>query len=60
MQTERRLPLLTPAEVARLARLSQKTVYRAIWAQELEAAKVRGQWRVTEAAVWRWIGVEAA
>jgi excisionase family DNA binding protein len=54
------LPLLTPAEVARLTRLSVKTVYRALWAEELEAVKIRGQWRVTEAAVWRWIGVEAA
>ena len=56
----RLLPLLTPAEVARLTRLSVKTVYRALWAEELEAVKIRGQWRVTEAAVWRWIGVEAA
>ena len=56
----RRTILLTPAEVAELVRVSVKTVYRAIWAKELEATKVRGQWRVTEAAVWQWIGVEAA
>ena len=54
------LNLMTPIEVAALARVSLKTVYRAIWAKELEAVKIRGQWRVTEAAVWRWIGVEAA
>ena len=54
------LNLMTPIEVAALARVSLKTVYRAIWAKELEAVKVRGQWRVTEAAVWQWIGVEAA
>ena len=52
--------LLTPAEVAEMVRVSVKTVYRAIWAGELAAKKVRGQWRVPEAAVWQWIGVEAA
>jgi len=51
---------LTPIEVAELVRVSLKTVYRAIWAGELEAVKIRGQWRVPEAAVWQWIGVEAA
>lgn len=55
-----RIILLTPAEVAEMVRVSVKTVYRAIWAKELEAVKVRGQWRVPEDAVWRWIGVEAA
>jgi excisionase family DNA binding protein len=60
MQTERASYLLTVEEVALRVRLSTKTVYRAIWAGELEAVKVRGRWRVPEAAVWRWIGVEAA
>ena len=54
------LNLMTPIEVAALARVSLKTVYRAIWAKELEAVKVRGQLLVPEAAVLRWIGVEAA
>lgn len=56
----KKLNLMTPIEIAALARVSLKTVYRAIWAKELEAVKIRGQWRVTEAAVWRWIGVKAA
>jgi excisionase family DNA binding protein len=56
----RRIILLTPVEVAELVRVSVKTVYRAIWSGDLEAVKVRGQWRVTETAVWQWIGVEAA
>jgi excisionase family DNA binding protein len=60
MQTDHLSPLLTPAEVASISRLSLKTVYRALWAEELNAVKIRGQWRVTEAAVWQWIGVEAA
>jgi excisionase family DNA binding protein len=52
--------LLTPAEVAELVRVSVKTVYRALWAKELQGVQIRGQWRIPEAAVWRWIGVEAA
>jgi excisionase family DNA binding protein len=56
----RQIILLTPIEVAALARVSVKTVYRALWAGELDAVKVRGQWRVREAAVWQWIGVAAA
>lgn len=52
--------LLTPAEVAEMVRVSVKTVYRALWNGDLEAVKVCGQWRVPEAAVWRWIGFEAA
>ena len=56
----RKIILLTPIEVAELVRVSLKTVYRAIWAGELEAVKIRGQWRVPEAAFWQWIGVEAA
>jgi excisionase family DNA binding protein len=38
-----RIILLTPAEVAELVRVSVKTVYRALWAGELDAVKVRGQ-----------------
>lgn len=52
--------LFTPPEVAALARVSLKTVYRALWSGELGGVKVAGQWRITGAAVWRWIGVEAA
>ena len=55
-----RVVLLTPVEVADLVRVSLKTVYRAIWSGDLEAVKVRGQWRIPEAAVWQRIGVEAA
>jgi len=52
--------LLTPAEVAEMVRVSVKTVYRALWAKELKGTQVRGLWRISEAAVWQWIGVEAA
>jgi len=55
-----RIILLTPAEVAELVRVSVKTVYRALWTKELKGVKIRGQWRIPEAAVWEWIGVEAA
>jgi excisionase family DNA binding protein len=54
------LILLTPPEVASLARVSLKTVYRALWSGELEGKRVRRRWRIPEDAVWRWIGVEAA
>ena len=60
MQIERASCLLTVEEVALRVRLSTKTVYRAISAGELEAVKIRGRWRVPEAAVWRWLGIEAA
>jgi excisionase family DNA binding protein len=52
--------LLTPHEVAKVARLSLKTVYRAIWAGELDATFVRNRWRISEPAVLRWLAVEAA
>lgn len=52
--------LLTPDEVAKLARLSLKTVYRAIWSGELRARQVRRRWRVTEEAVRDWLTLDEA
>ena len=40
------MDLLTVPEVAQLARLSEKTVYRAIRCGELRASKLRGLWRI--------------
>jgi excisionase family DNA binding protein len=45
-------------DVAKLGRLSIKTVYRAIWSGELRAKRVRNRWRVTEAAVREWLGLD--
>ena len=50
--------VLTPMDVAKLGRLSIKTVYRAIWSGELRAKRVRNRWRVTEAAVREWLGLD--
>jgi excisionase family DNA binding protein len=55
-----RSSLLTPAEAAALARLSVKTVYRAIWSGELPATRVRGRWRIVQESLWRWLGIEDA
>jgi excisionase family DNA binding protein len=52
--------LLTVEEVAERARVSSKTVYRAIWSGRLKAYRVGGQWRITESAMWAWIEAEAA
>lgn len=52
--------LLRVDEVARLARVSTKTVYRAIKSGRLRAYRVGSQLRIPESAVWAWLELEAA
>ena len=47
--------LLTVREVAERSKLSEKTVRRAIHSGELEAKKLRGCWRIREAAYEAWV-----
>ena len=47
--------LLTPADVAQLARLSEKTIYRAIEAGRLCAAKIGNRYRITPDDYRLWI-----
>ena len=47
--------LLTIAEVAEAMGLSPNAVYRAIWAGELRASKLRGRLRVPIAQLDAWI-----
>lgn len=56
----RRIQVLTVEEAAALARVSAKTIYRAIWSGELKAGRAGSQWRLLESDVWAWLGVEAA
>jgi excisionase family DNA binding protein len=47
--------VLIPAEVARLVRLSLKTIYRAIKSGELTASQVRGRYLIRRCDVDRWL-----
>ena len=49
-------PLLTPADVAQLARLSEKTIYRAIEGGRLCAAKIGNRYRISPEDYQLWIG----
>lgn len=46
---------MTPAEVARLANVSRKTVYRAIWRGELRAVRIGSRYRITPEDFRCWI-----
>ena len=48
--------LYTIDEVARLLRVSPDTVRRMIASKELEAIKVRGQWRIKKSSVDKLLG----
>ena len=48
--------LYTIEEVARILRVSVATVRRMIDDKELEAIKVRGQWRVRKVVLDRYLG----
>lgn len=45
----------TVEEVARFAKVSTRTVMRAIAAGKLQALRAGAQLRITEAAVWAWL-----
>lgn len=47
--------ILTLKEVARLLRITEKTVYTMAQKKELPAFKVRGQWRFRGEDIDRWI-----
>lgn len=50
--------LLTPADVARQAKVSVKTVYRAIGSGKLKASWLGG-YRITPESYWQWIEAAA-
>jgi excisionase family DNA binding protein len=45
----------TPEEVAAFAKVSPRTVVRAIAAGKLEALRAGAQLRITDRAVWAWL-----
>ncbi|WP_114794914.1 helix-turn-helix domain-containing protein [Gaiella occulta] len=47
--------LLSPADVARRAQVSAKTVYRAIRSGDLVASRIGAHYRITEEDFWLWI-----
>ena len=52
------IELFTPSEVARMTKVSVKTVMRAIDAGQLEASRLtqeRGGWRITEPSIHEWL-----
>jgi excisionase family DNA binding protein len=49
------LRLLTIKETAVLLRMSQRTVQRLIHRKELPSFKLRGQWRLRESEVVKWV-----
>ena len=52
--------ILTVAEVAKLLKVAQKTVYSMSQREELPAFKVGGQWRFRRADLDRWISQRVA
>lgn len=46
---------LTPAETAKLLRVAEPTVYRALQEGRLPAAKLLGRWRIFEDELGEWI-----
>ena len=46
----------TVDETARRSGFSQKTIYRAVQAGELESRKIRCRWRISAEAFERWMG----
>lgn len=55
MAAEPQVRLLTPADIAALAQVSVKTVYRAIRSGTLSAIAIGGRYRVTSEAYGDWI-----
>lgn len=55
MAVEPQARLLTPADIAALAQVSVKTVYRAIRSGTLSAIAIGGRYRVTSEAYGDWI-----
>lgn len=51
---------LTPEQAADVSGFSTKTIYRALWAGELVAAKRRRRWRIRSAALDAWVDGERA
>lgn len=51
--------LMRPAEAARLADVSTRTVTRMCEAGQLPAVKLRGAWRINRAEFMRLVGAEA-
>jgi excisionase family DNA binding protein len=52
-------PVNTVEEVAAFAKVSRRTVMRAIAAGELDALRAGTRLRITEGAVWSWLNSEA-
>jgi excisionase family DNA binding protein len=48
--------LYTPEEAARVLRVSVDTIYRMIKGGQLEAVRIRGQWRIKRASVDKLLG----
>jgi excisionase family DNA binding protein len=50
--------LNTVSDVAQFAKVSPRTIMRAIAAGELDALRAGSQFRITDAAVWAWLARE--
>jgi excisionase family DNA binding protein len=50
--------VLTIKEVAALLKLAEKTVYAMAQAGEIPAFKIRGQWRIKQTELDRWIDAQ--